>query len=202
MGLPSSKVNDHICDCCDGSDENNGATQCEDVCGLANAAALKKYRAGREMREKYIAMGSSAAQQAEAAGDAFGAHDRFGKQREFWPLNGQCYSIKSGVFDYKMCPYGDATQTDSNGENVLGHWEKWAEDKPHTMLFTGGAPCGETPRSLSVHVECGLEDAILSESEPTMCQYAMQFTSPAACDDMAAMHMGIDLEEGGEREEL
>ena len=49
MELPSSRVNDGICDCCDGSDEYDGAVACADTCdemgaGL-RAAALAAHRA-------------------------------------------------------------------------------------------------------------------------------------------------------------
>lgn len=40
--IPASRVNDGICDCCDGSEEFNGVAACEDTC----------MELGREAREQ------------------------------------------------------------------------------------------------------------------------------------------------------
>ena len=36
--LPSSRVNDGVCDCCDGTDEHDGRTNCANTCVQAGAA--------------------------------------------------------------------------------------------------------------------------------------------------------------------
>jgi len=33
-----------------------------------------------------------------------------------------------------------------------------------------------------VHIKCGLENEVVSASEPSRCEYAFDFLSPAACE--------------------
>ena len=63
------------------------------------------------------------------------------------------------------------------------------------MLFSGGEKCGDTvTRSLRVTVKCGSETKILTEQEPSMCQYSMQMHSPAACDAASLAAANLDPE--------
>jgi protein kinase C substrate 80K-H len=48
--LLSSRVNDGLCDCCDGSDEFNGLTTCSNTCDQAGQQALIAAKAAHELR--------------------------------------------------------------------------------------------------------------------------------------------------------
>jgi protein kinase C substrate 80K-H len=127
-----------------------------------------------------------------------------GPDDTFFPLKDQCFDIVSGVFTYTMCPFGKASQSEMRKKTkewdagkhsiTIGSWAGFDPAVPHTMLFKNGEKCGETPRSLTVTVGCGAENKILSENEPSVCQYTMAMQSPAACDPAAMAAANLDPE--------
>jgi len=57
-GLPPSRVDDGVCDCCDGGDERRKATRCADSCGALQAAADARRRAREQaagVKASYLA---------------------------------------------------------------------------------------------------------------------------------------------------
>ena len=53
----SSRVNDHVCDCCDGSDEYNSGKKCKNTCAEERAKQMKKFKAlnaGYEKRREIV----------------------------------------------------------------------------------------------------------------------------------------------------
>lgn len=201
----TSQVNDGVCDCCDGSDEYDPPgkkSQCIDTCSQydkdAYSRAVQKFKEGAMKLPEYLAKGGQKA------------------------FEGECYNIQSGVFEYEKCPYGNATQRDEAGSVLVGEWQGWADDNDtgpatvrssgeskYIMRFGNGDMCGETPRALTVLLECGAEDEILSESEPSVCSYAMRMSSPLACDADEGQKLGLnangdplertDLKEGDDK---
>ena len=213
----SSRVNDGVCDCCDGSDEWSaaGAAACANTCAAAAAAASGQgaaarapdaaaLRRGAQQRKLYVQQ----AQQARATLGSVLDGGVYGSEGAYYGLVGQCFTIKSGVFTYKACPYGNATQSEIRKktkewdaglhEILVGQWEGLGVDESgtHLMKFGGGDMCGDTPRSLTVRVSCGGnvfgDNEILSEKEPTQCQYVMEMRSPAACDAAALAAANLD----------
>ncbi|KAE9415122.1 hypothetical protein Angca_005311, partial [Angiostrongylus cantonensis] len=54
--IPSSRVNDKICDCCDGSDEYSGSVECPNICDeLGNSAREQKRKQMEIERKGYAA---------------------------------------------------------------------------------------------------------------------------------------------------
>ncbi|VDO94425.1 unnamed protein product [Soboliphyme baturini] len=112
----------------------------------------------------------------------------FGPNDEFAPLYQQCFEIALSEYVYKLCLFEKATQRskDTSMETALGSWGKWitiGEDGFYKMLYEHGAQCWNGPeRSTTVDLVCGLENALVASSEPSRCQYAFTFATPAVCD--------------------
>lgn len=50
------------------------------------------------------------------------------------------------------------------------------------MKYEGGSTCWNGPaRSVDVVVSCGLENRLISASEPSRCEYLFEFSTPAIC---------------------
>ena len=209
----ASHVNDGVCDCCDGSDEWRSGAACSNTCAAAAAsgsgnarkeAALDpvNMRLGALARKSFVA----GARAARESGELFDEPGVFGPGDAYYALKGQCYDIVSGVFTYTVCPFGKSSQSEmrkktkeweaGKHEILIGNWAGFDSAEPHTMVFSGGEKCGDTvSRSLRVVVACGSETKILTEQEPSMCQYTMRMQSPAACD--AASLAAVDLDPEG-----
>jgi hypothetical protein len=187
-------VNDGVCDCCDGSDEHDGSKQCSHSCAAGNSAGavdIEQLQLGAQARMGYV----SDARATAATG--------CGLDGAYHGLQTTCLEIKSGVFTYEICPFAHATQKEpqKSTEIALGQWDSSASftaDRPHEMKFSGGALCGEkgkpdsVERSVTVAVQCGASNEIISEAEISMCQYTMVMHSPAACDAAALAEHNLD----------
>lgn len=110
-----------------------------------------------------------------------------GVAMEFSPLYDQCYEYTDREYTYKLCPFNKVTQKSKSGgrETSLGNWVSWngpPDNLYSSMLFDNGEGCWNGPkRSTKVSVSCGLEEEVLSASEPNRCEYAMEFVTPAIC---------------------
>ena len=108
----------------------------------------------------------------------------YGEDGAFRPLHGKCFSVPSAQYTYELCPFDKVTQKE--GTRVvarLGSWvdDSWEEGNAR-MVYKNGDRCWNGPaRSTTVTLECGLEPAVHTVSEPEMCKYAMTFTTAAAC---------------------
>ncbi|KZW03841.1 hypothetical protein EXIGLDRAFT_599996 [Exidia glandulosa HHB12029] len=116
----------------------------------------------------------------------------FGGEGQWKQLENKCISKDTGEYTYEVCLFGSASQKQKNGgSNNLGRFSSWNK-KPDVVpgspeyysvqMYTGGARCWNGPeRSVTLKLECGTENAILSVSEPEKCEYHLHGTSPALC---------------------
>ncbi|XP_023813237.1 glucosidase 2 subunit beta [Oryzias latipes] len=113
----------------------------------------------------------------------------FGASAEFAYLYSQCYELHTGEYIYKLCPFNRVSQKPKYGgsETNLGTWGKWAgpeDDVYSVMKYEHGTGCWQGPnRSTTVKLTCGKETVVTSTSEPSRCEYLMEFTTPAVCQE-------------------
>lgn len=108
----------------------------------------------------------------------------YGPNMAFEALRHQCadFTPEGAPFTYEMCPFKDARQKPTSVS--VGSWVGFGEGGYTEMRFENGTPCWNGPsRSLTVSVECGEENKIISVDEPEVCKYTMRFTTPAACTE-------------------
>ncbi|XP_053318249.1 glucosidase 2 subunit beta [Spea bombifrons] len=111
----------------------------------------------------------------------------FGPEGEFSYLYGQCYELSTSEYIYRLCPFNRVTQKPKHGgsETNLGTWGSWAgpeDNKFSAMKYEQGTSCWQGPsRSTLVKLSCGKETTVTSTSEPSRCEYLMEFFTPAAC---------------------
>ncbi|CAN9505567.1 unnamed protein product [Ophioblennius macclurei] len=113
----------------------------------------------------------------------------FGPSGEFAYLYNQCYELSTSEYVYRLCPFNRVSQKPKFGgsETNLGTWGKWAgpEDNVHAVMkYEHGTGCWQGPnRSTVVKLTCGKETVVTSTSEPSRCEYLMEFTTPAVCQE-------------------
>lgn len=113
----------------------------------------------------------------------------FGPSAEFGYLYSQCYELSTSEYIYRLCPFNRVSQKPKYGgsETNLGTWGKWAgpEDNVYSLMkYEHGTGCWQGPnRSTTVKLTCGKETVVTSTSEPSRCEYLMEFTSPAICQE-------------------
>lgn len=117
----------------------------------------------------------------------------FGPLGEFSYLYGQCYELSTSEYIYRLCPFNRVTQKPKAGgsETNLGSWGFWAgpeNDKFGIMKYEQGTACWQGPnRSTQVKLYCGKETVVTSTSEPSRCEYLMEFFTPAVCQQPVEM---------------
>jgi len=100
-------------------------------------------------------------------------------------------SKDTGEYVYEVCLFGAATQrpTNGGGTHSLGRFSSWNTDAPlgstdyyTKQHYTHGAKCWNGPeRSITVEMVCGIDNALLTISEPQKCEYKVTGTTPALC---------------------
>uniref|UniRef100_A0A8K9V4B9 Glucosidase 2 subunit beta n=1 Tax=Oncorhynchus mykiss TaxID=8022 RepID=A0A8K9V4B9_ONCMY len=94
---------------------------------------------------------------------------------------------------YRLCPFNRVSQKPKFGgsETNLGLWGQWAgpEDNLYSVMkYDHGQGCWQGPnRSTTVKLTCGKETVVTSTSEPSRCEYLMEFTTPAVCQEPASL---------------
>lgn len=120
----------------------------------------------------------------------------FGPSSEFAYLYSQCYELTTSEYVYRLCPFNKVSQKSKFGgsETSLGTWGKWAgpEDNIYSVMkYEHGTGCWQGPnRSTTVKLTCGKETVVTSTSEPSRCEYLMEFTSPAICQEPSSFDSG------------
>lgn len=113
----------------------------------------------------------------------------FGPSAEFAYLYSQCYELTTSEYIYKLCPFNRVSQKPKYGgsETSLGTWGKWAgpDDNVYSVMkYEHGMGCWQGPnRSTTVKLTCGKETVVTSTSEPSRCEYLMEFITPAICQE-------------------
>ncbi|XP_077186055.1 glucosidase 2 subunit beta isoform X2 [Paroedura picta] len=113
----------------------------------------------------------------------------FGPHGEFSYLYNQCYELTTNEYIYRLCPFSRVSQKPKHGgsETSLGTWGSWAgpEDKKFSVMkYEHGTGCWQGPnRSTTVKLSCGKETLVTSTTEPSRCEYLMEFVTPAACHE-------------------
>lgn len=126
----------------------------------------------------------------------------FGPDAEFTYLYSQCYELSTSEYIYRLCPFNRVSQKPKYGgsETNLGTWGSWSgpeNNKYLVMKYEHGTGCWQGPnRSTTVKLTCGKETVVTSTSEPSRCEYLMEFTTPAVCQETA----NIDLSPHGHEE--
>ncbi|CAG9135609.1 unnamed protein product [Plutella xylostella] len=122
----------------------------------------------------------------------------YGPQQEYTTLDGQCFEHEDKEYVYRLCMFDKVTQRSKNGgsEVGLGNWGEWAGSDGNqyaAMKYTNGMGCWNGPnRVTTVNVNCGLENKINSVTEPFRCEYKIELSTPAACDDSRPQHASHD----------
>jgi protein kinase C substrate 80K-H len=116
---------------------------------------------------------------------------KYGPDWVLHSLQGRCLNYNAVGFTYEVCPYGSAKQSNSGGSVNLGKHtgdssssssSSSSDAQQLQLLFTGGNRCGSGPqRSLTVTLQCGLEEKLLDVTEPAMCDYRAVLQTPAVC---------------------
>uniref|UniRef100_A0A671QX90 Glucosidase 2 subunit beta n=1 Tax=Sinocyclocheilus anshuiensis TaxID=1608454 RepID=A0A671QX90_9TELE len=115
----------------------------------------------------------------------------FGPDAEFTYLYSQCYELTTSEYIYRLCPFNRISQKPKYGgsETNLGTWGSWSgpeNNKYLLMKYEHGTGCWQGPnRSTTVKLTCGKETVVTSTSEPSRCEYLMEFTTPAVCQEPA-----------------
>ncbi|CAF1597225.1 unnamed protein product, partial [Didymodactylos carnosus] len=116
------------------------------------------------------------------------AEMNLGEHDEFSIMYDQCYDYEEREYTYRVCMFKSAVQIPKGGgsEVTIGYWESWGSEpnKYSVMKYTNGVSCWNGPsRSLTIHLRCGIENRAIDVREPTKCEYAMIFETPAVCDE-------------------
>ncbi|XP_043501870.1 glucosidase 2 subunit beta [Polistes fuscatus] len=112
----------------------------------------------------------------------------YGKEDEFVTLDGECFDYSDLEYTYSLCLFGKASQrSKSGGSDVsLGYWSEWIGgqgNKYSKIRYDKGLTCWNGPaRSTIVNLSCGKENKLISVTEPSRCEYAMEFVTPALCN--------------------
>ncbi|XP_014786940.1 glucosidase 2 subunit beta isoform X2 [Octopus bimaculoides] len=110
-----------------------------------------------------------------------------GPDNEFYSLYSKCFEYTDREYTYSFCPFDRASQRSKSGgiETSLGHWGHWdgvAPDIYKSQKYDKGQNCWNGPdRSVKVHFDCGIDSELRGASEPSRCEYAFSFVTPASC---------------------
>lgn len=210
--IPSAWVNDGQCDCCDGSDEElNANATCENTCGVLGEIYRQEQERNREIADKGASIRSQYKEQAkqmrEQSSQLLEQYRRelnekenaiksleselnfdFGPSQVYRPLKGKCFNYKDREYTYTLCLFERATQESTSGmQTELGRWSGWVgsgDNLYSRQRYDGGMQCWNGPtRSAVINIACGVEDKIVSVTEPAKCEYYYEFITPAACPD-------------------
>ncbi|KAG0209817.1 hypothetical protein BGX28_009923 [Mortierella sp. GBA30] len=124
-----------------------------------------------------------------------------GDDETFAQLLDQCFEYKDIEYTYSICLFGDANQR-SHTTTFLGKFSSWEGDNYDIQMYTGGTRCWNGPdRSVKLVMTCGVQNEIISVTEPAKCEYLFKLQTPAACqilpdenEDSNGRHRSVDKE--------
>lgn len=112
----------------------------------------------------------------------------YGPEEVFAAMDGECFEYTDIEYVYNLCLFGKTTQrSKSGGSDInLGYWHEWvgpSGNKYSKMKYDRGLTCWNGPaRSTIITLSCGKENMLISVTEPSRCEYAMEFLTPAMCN--------------------
>lgn len=108
----------------------------------------------------------------------------FGPDDTFLALANKCFTSYQTRWTYEVCMFDKAVQKEGYTNSVtIGRWYGFSEDYK-VMYFTGGDDCWNVgPRSMAVHMVCGVDEQLSDGEEPSTCAYAAKLTTPAVCTE-------------------
>lgn len=121
----------------------------------------------------------------------------FGPSAEYAYLYSQCYELSTSEYIYRLCPFNRVSQKPKFGgsETNLGTWGQWTGPEGNIyslMKYEHGTGCWQGPnRSTTVKLTCGKETVVTSTSEPSRCEYLMEFTTPAVCQEPPSLDASL-----------
>lgn len=62
----------------------------------------------------------------------------------------------------------------------LGLQEVFFQPSPHSLVFSGGQPCGPVHRATAVQFRCGVEEKVMRLEEVKTCMYLAEVQHPGA----------------------
>ena len=180
--IAPSRVGDGVCDCCDGSDEADGAcaNRCAELAALAAEADATRAEGARRKAE-YV-------ERATRDNLVRGHPVDLSAMPAFGALRSRCFSSPSdGEYVYKVCLFDKATQQKvvaDRSSHSLGQKWSWVSAKEGAWVgkLSGGERCfNGPPRSFTVEFTCGPKEVLGAVSEKEVCTYGATLTTPAAC---------------------
>ena len=125
----------------------------------------------------------------------------YGFAEEFASLKDECFEFTDNEYTYKHCVFDYCEQKPKHGGSGtrLGKFEQWVHEGGQDvttytgMMYSGGQQCWNGPaRSTKVIFRCGLENKLLSVTEPNKCEYEMVFETPASCSEQLSGQLNHD----------
>ncbi|RNA30391.1 glucosidase 2 subunit beta-like [Brachionus plicatilis] len=172
--IPSYKVNDKICDCCDGSDEKE-EIKCKNFCsGLIfdKKKEIDLKTKGLSEKKKYLAEG------------ILKDEKLYGPKGVFYRISRFCFEIFLSKYTFKVCPYKEVLQIDSNKHVNIGRDPQLIRKRIgewSLKMNNGESTNCPQARSSEINFKCGIKDEIISVQEPQKCVYVFVLSTPAVC---------------------
>uniref|UniRef100_A0A3Q1HS52 Glucosidase 2 subunit beta n=1 Tax=Acanthochromis polyacanthus TaxID=80966 RepID=A0A3Q1HS52_9TELE len=120
----------------------------------------------------------------------------FGPSAEFGYLYSQCYELTTSYI-YRLCPFNRVSQKPKYGGSETNlTWGKWSGPQDNiysVMKYEHGTGCWQGPNRSTTQVKltCGKETVVTSTSEPSRCEYLMEFITPAVCQEPPNLDSGL-----------
>ena len=124
----------------------------------------------------------------------------FGPDDAFMALYDKCFSKQVQQYEYEVCLFRSAKQTEGGSSQNLGTWGRWnAEGDAYSiMTYDNGGSCWNGPaRSMKVTLVCGEDEFVVSVQEPRTCEYEMELMTPLACTPEKAQQARDELAKMG-----
>ncbi|ORX76401.1 hypothetical protein BCR32DRAFT_271285 [Anaeromyces robustus] len=107
-----------------------------------------------------------------------------GLNKIYYSIYEKVYSLKTSDYTYTLTWGKEIKQKEEHGPlTLLGKFKEF-RDNYRTVIYDDGAQCWNGPkRSVTVNLICKEQNEILKVSEPSKCEYVMDFGTPGVCDN-------------------